>query len=59
MLVLNEDIKNQIIKHAIHEFPNEACGLFSANIGSSTIACFYPMENVAKSEIIYQLDPWK
>ena len=57
MLVLNEDIKNQIIKHAIHELPNEACGLFSANIGSSTIACFYPMENVAKSEIIYQLDP--
>ena len=57
MLVLNEDIKNQIIKHAIHELPNEACGLFSANIGSSTIACFYPMENVAKSEIIYQLNP--
>ena len=57
MLVLNEDIKNQIIKHAIHELPNEACGLISANIGSSTIACFYPMENVAKSEIIYQLDP--
>ena len=28
MLVLNEDIKNQIIKHAIHELPNEACGLF-------------------------------
>ena len=57
MLVLNEDIKNQIIKHAIHELPNEACGLFSAIIGSCTVACFYPMENVAKSEIIYQLDP--
>ena len=57
MLVINEDIKTQIIKHAIDEFPNEACGLFSANSGSSTIACFYPMANVANSEIIYQLDP--
>tara|TARA_B100000214_G_scaffold352818_1_gene308338 strand:+ start:947 stop:1366 length:420 start_codon:yes stop_codon:yes gene_type:complete len=57
MLTLNEDIKNQIIKHAIDELPNEACGLFSANHGSSIIACFYPMENVVKSEIIYQLDP--
>ena len=57
MLVLNEDIKNQIIKHAINELPNEACGLFSANSGSSIIECFYPMENIAKSEIIYELDP--
>ena len=57
MLVLNEDIKRQIIEHAVHELPYEACGLFSANSGSNTIACFYPMENVAKSEMIYQLDP--
>ena len=57
MLVLNEDIKRQIIEHAVNELPYEACGLFSANSGSNTIACFYPMENVAKSEMIYQLDP--
>ena len=57
MLVLNEDIKRQIIEHAVNESPYEACGLFSANSGSNTIACFYPMENVAKSEMIYQLDP--
>ena len=56
MLVLNEDIKNQIIKHAIHELPNEACGLFCKH-RFKYYCLFYPMENVAKSEIIYQLDP--
>jgi proteasome lid subunit RPN8/RPN11 len=57
MLELKEDIKSQIIKHAINELPNEACGLFSAPRDSCTIDSFYPMQNIAKSAIIYQLDP--
>ena len=57
MLVLKESIKAQIIKHAIDGLPNEACGLFSADKDTNTIDFFYPMKNIAKSEIIYQLDP--
>ncbi|MAU39837.1 MAG: hypothetical protein CL501_03115 [Actinobacteria bacterium] len=57
MLVIAEDIRTQIIKHAIDELPNEACGLFSAKPDSNILACFYPMENIAESEKIYQLNP--
>ena len=57
MLVLDEKIKSQMIQHAISVLPYEACGLFLAKQGSNVIESFYPMRNIAESDIIYQIDP--
>ena len=57
MLSLSAELENLILKHALSEEPNEACGLFAAEPGDTEICAFFPMRNVAESRIIYQLDP--
>ncbi len=57
MLTLRNEIRNQIVEHALNGLPNEACGLFAADVGDTVVHTFFPMENAAKSETIYQLNP--
>ncbi|HJM28449.1 MAG TPA: M67 family metallopeptidase [Acidimicrobiales bacterium] len=57
MLLLNTEVRDGILKHAFDENPNEACGLFAAEKGTSEVHTFFPMRNVAESSVIYQLDP--
>ena len=57
MLSITAEIRNQIIQHALQEVPNEACGQFAAEKGTTEVHTFFPMRNVAESSVIYQLDP--
>tara|TARA_Y100001970_G_C14144545_1_gene809100 strand:+ start:676 stop:1089 length:414 start_codon:yes stop_codon:yes gene_type:complete len=57
MLSIQSDIRDKIIQHALDEKPNEACGLFAASKGENNVQYFFPMRNVAQSDLIYQLDP--
>ena len=56
MLSLNLKTREIIIRHALREHPNEACGLFAADIGTTDVHTFFPMRNTAESNLIYQLD---
>lgn len=56
MLSLDLKISEIIIKHALSERPNEACGLFAADLGTTDVHTFFPMRNTAESNFIYQLD---
>jgi len=57
MLALPAAIHVEIAAHALHGLPNEACGLLAARPGTDAVERFYPVENVARSSQIYQLDP--
>ena len=54
---MSSEIRGKIIDHALSEFPNEACGLFAAEKGTTEVDTFFPMCNIAQSNLIYQLDP--
>jgi proteasome lid subunit RPN8/RPN11 len=47
-------IRDQLIRHAIAELPNEACGLVA---GNGRVERFYPMSNADHSPTTYRLDP--
>ncbi|MEC7924467.1 MAG: M67 family metallopeptidase [Actinomycetota bacterium] len=57
MLSITPETRDKIIDHALSEFPNEACGLFAAEKGTTEVDTFFPMHNIAQSNLIYQLDP--
>lgn len=45
-----------MLAHAVAGLPNEACGLFAAPVGTTSVDSFHPMTNIAESSQIYQLD---
>lgn len=45
-----------MVAHALRGLPNEACGLFLADPGSTLVHTFRPMANLAASSELYQLD---
>lgn len=59
-------IHEEMVAHAVAGLPYEACGLFAAKRGAAEqgasekgvaeISQFYPMQNAAASQMIYQLD---
>ena len=57
MLSITAQVRDQMTRHAQQGVPNEACGLFAGEKGVETVETFFPMQNAAESEIIYQLDP--
>lgn len=50
------DLHREIIRHAMHEAPNEAVGILARDQAGELVACFQ-MENVAASPVRYELDP--
>ncbi len=57
MLSITPEVRDKMIQHALNEMPNEACGLFAAERGTTLVHNFFPMRNNAQSHFIYQLDP--
>jgi proteasome lid subunit RPN8/RPN11 len=55
-------IKDELVAHAMGQFPNEACGLLAGALnGSPGTAAkaerFFPMTNADASPVSYRLDP--
>jgi proteasome lid subunit RPN8/RPN11 len=55
-------IKDELVAHAMGQFPNEACGLLAGSLnGSPGTAAkaerFFPMTNADASPVSYRLDP--
>jgi proteasome lid subunit RPN8/RPN11 len=55
VIEIPQDLRDQMVAHALDGFPNEACGLLA---GTGTRAeHFYPMSNADASPVTYRLDP--
>lgn len=54
VIEIPRDILEQMVRHAVEELPNEACGLLAGPDG--TIERFYPMRNSDQSPTTYRLD---
>lgn len=55
-LVIARPVVDQMVAHAIAGIPDEACGMFAADLDTGEVVKFYPLTNVAKSSQIYQID---
>ena len=49
--------RDLMVRHALAEVPNEACGLLAGKPGADTVEVVYPCGNAAASPIVYTLDP--
>jgi proteasome lid subunit RPN8/RPN11 len=56
VLQIPASVHAEMVGHAILGLPDEACGLFAGPFGGAIVQRFFPMDNVAKSSQIYQLD---
>jgi proteasome lid subunit RPN8/RPN11 len=66
MIQITSAIRDEMVEHALREFPNEACGLLAGSFGASAanggipeaIADrFHAMRNADASPVTYRLDP--
>jgi proteasome lid subunit RPN8/RPN11 len=64
MIEIPAEIKDQLVAHALGEFPNEACGLLAGSgageggpDGPVRAERFVPMTNADASPVSYRLDP--
>ena len=66
MIELPAGMKQDMVEHALREFPNEACGLLAGspiNVDTTdgplavSAEHFYPMANADASPVTYRLDP--
>jgi len=55
MIEIPADIRDDMIRHAKSELPNEACGLLAGPDGA--VAHFFAMGNADRSPVTYRLDP--
>lgn len=55
VLKLKNEFKEQLIKHGLREFPNEACGILAGKNG--IVEKIYEMTNTDKSPESYVMDP--
>lgn len=59
MIFLPDSLRDEMLAHAWRGLPNEACGLFladPASVSAPQISQFVPMDNMAESSELYQLD---
>jgi proteasome lid subunit RPN8/RPN11 len=54
-IVISPEIRDQMIRHARAELPNEACGLLAGSNGH--IERFWALRNAEESPTHYRLDP--
>ncbi len=49
------ELRDELIRHALAERPNEACGFLGGRDG--VVERFFPIRNRAKSPVRYEMDP--
>lgn len=60
MLRITNQVVGEVLGEAWRVYPEEACGLLLAPLGSGssgTVTTFVPVDNAARSSRIFQLDP--
>jgi [CysO sulfur-carrier protein]-S-L-cysteine hydrolase len=65
MIEITGAIEDEMVEHALREFPNEACGLLAGafsvpadgEIPPASARSFHPMTNADASPVTYRLDP--
>jgi len=67
MIEIASELRDQMVDHALREFPNEACGLLAGSLAeqrasngqvpSASAVSFHPMTNADASPVTYRLDP--
>jgi [CysO sulfur-carrier protein]-S-L-cysteine hydrolase len=67
MIQITTSLRDEMVEHALREFPNEACGLLAGTLqppadggpgaASAEAEGFYPMTNADASPVTYRLDP--
>jgi [CysO sulfur-carrier protein]-S-L-cysteine hydrolase len=53
---LTRDVYGAMLTHALDGLPDEACGLFAAEMSTGHVTRFFPLTNVAASSQLYRLD---
>lgn len=53
---MTEELRDEMLDHAVRGLPYEACGLFAAASQTSQLERFFPMRNAAASSQLYKLD---
>lgn len=56
VLTITAAVHDAMVAHALRGLPHEACGLLSADRGTTAAHTFHPMRNAAASSELYQLD---
>ena len=62
MIEITTGIRDDMVEHALREFPNEACGVLAGHLENGDGAparatAFHPMINSDASPVTYRLDP--
>jgi proteasome lid subunit RPN8/RPN11 len=60
VLSLPKKVLDEMVAHSLDGYPLEACGLLGGTGGdgsSGTVRTFYPVENLAASARVYEVDP--
>lgn len=60
MLALGKKVLDAVVAHALDGYPLEACGLLGGTVdaeGNATVAAFFPVDNLAASARVYEVDP--
>jgi len=55
MIEIPAEVRDELVRHARGELPNEACGLLAGPDGE--VSSFFPMRNADRSPVTYRLDP--
>lgn len=60
MLFLGKKVLDRMVAHSLDGYPLEVCGLLggvAGDGGSAEVTSFFPVENVAGSARVYEVDP--
>ncbi|MEV6903936.1 M67 family metallopeptidase [Amycolatopsis sp. NPDC051372] len=56
VLRIRREFVDEIVAHARHDHPDEACGVIAGPVGSDSPERFIPMLNAARSPTFYEFD---
>jgi proteasome lid subunit RPN8/RPN11 len=60
VLYLGKKVLDRMVAHSLDGYPLEVCGLLSGVVregGSAEVTSFFPVDNVAASARLYEVDP--
>jgi proteasome lid subunit RPN8/RPN11 len=56
-LALPPSVADELMRHALEELPNEACGLISGSLAGGRATTFHPARNAEASPLHYNVHP--
>jgi proteasome lid subunit RPN8/RPN11 len=56
-LALPSSVADELMRHALEELPNEACGLISGSVAGGPATKFHPARNAEASPLRYNVHP--